>query len=280
MSCNYKCGDITGNCRYPSPPSARTPYQDAASFPKSATTAPLPTNITTPASRINNTILGEVEAANKDIDETTKKLEIVNEAIGIIESINNNLLLRRRRRRRRQTLAVVEPISNCDDFSTKYNHLLNNMTAITDDNIETVKQLTTALTNTLKSNSGIPCDSQEKKIISDNTSKKVDAAKEKIEIYAAEKIKDIAALSNIGSFTAADQETTQEPENTDPETTANQETTADSETIAVSETTAGPEITTDPEPEDTEKTTVPETTTDSETSAEPEDTEKTTVPET
>ena len=171
-------------------------------------------------------------------------------------------------RRRRQTLAVEKQISNCDDFSTKYNHLLNNMTAITDDNVERIKQLTTALTNAMKSNSGIPCDKEEKITIFNNTSQKVDAAREKVKFYAEEKINEIAALSKIEYFTAADQEITAEP-TTHPETTANQEVTADSETLADTETTA-----------DQETTTVQETTTaDSETQAASEQGDTTTETE-
>ena len=147
-------------------------------------------------------------------------------------------------RRRRQTLAVEKQISNCDDFSTKYNHLLNNMTAITDDNVERIKQLTTALTNAIKSNSGIPCDKEEKITILNSTSQKVDAAREKVKIYAEEKIYKIAVLSKIESFTAADQDITAEPKTTDPETPTNQEITAISETIADTDTTADQETTT------------------------------------
>ena len=75
--------------------------------------------------------------------------------------------------------------------------MLDTLAALTDDNISSVKQLVTVITNAVSSNTGIPCTTVEKTSLKTSTSSKVTTAKEKVNNYKTEKDKEITDLHAV-----------------------------------------------------------------------------------
>merc|ERR1712223_1355926 len=132
-----------------------------------------------------------IAAKNAEIGAATENQDAANSASAAVDSVNSALSTRRHRRQAAST--TVGPVSDCADFSTKYNALLDALAALSDDNIDTVKQLVTVLTAAL-SGSGVPCNSAEKTALQSSTSSKVTASKAAASTYAAAKATQIATL--------------------------------------------------------------------------------------
>ena len=148
-------------------------------------------SIPTPASTTYGTTI-KTKAAERTVIAVATENYIAANAAGAVVDLVNNTLSSRRHRRQIESSFTVDPISDCDDFSAKYNYLLDNLTSISDENIETIKQLTTSITKTVSEDSGIPCDSEGKLKLLHSTSTKSDEAKEKVRTYGIAKIREIS----------------------------------------------------------------------------------------
>ena len=164
-------------------------------------------SIPTPASTTYGTTI-KTKAAERTVIAVATENYIAANAAGAVVDLVNNTLSSRRHRRQIESSFTVDPISDCDDFSAKYNYLLDNLTSISDENIETIKQLTTAITKTLSEDSGIPCDSEGKTKLLHSTSIKSNKAKEKVRTYGIAKIRVISLQNQNDNFTAHPANTT------------------------------------------------------------------------
>ena len=131
-----------------------------------------------------------IAAKNAEIGAATENQNAANSASAAVDSVNSALSTRRNRRQAAST--TVGPVTGCTDFSTKYNALLDALAALSDDNIDTVKQLVTVLTAAVSD--GVPCSTEEKTALQSSTSSKVTASKAAASTYAAAKATQIATL--------------------------------------------------------------------------------------
>ena len=160
----------------------------------------------TPASTSSGTTIKTKASDRTDIAVATENYIAANAAGAVVDLVNNTLSSRRHRRQIESFSFTFEPISDCDDFSAKYNYLLDNLTSISDENIETIKQLTTAITKTVSEESGIPCDSEEKMKLLQSTSSKSNEAQANVRTYGKAKIKEISLQTD--NFTSDPASTT------------------------------------------------------------------------
>ena len=120
-------------------------------FPFAVSTTTTTTTTTTITTTTTPDAYERIEAANeiilrKDIKigSAIAKQRIANEASSVIDRIIR-ALSDSRRRRNSSPFDTSGPILNCNDFSTKYNNLLDRMEALSDENIDTVDDLVIVL---------------------------------------------------------------------------------------------------------------------------------------
>merc|ERR1711981_591634 len=198
----------------PTGPSSTGPTGASSTGP----TGPSSTGPTGPSSTAGNPVETiksaneAIEKANADHAEATKNANTANDAGSAVDDIQAKLSSASSSttagvRIKRQASTTVGPITTCDDFTNKYNQLLDELIKLSDDNIGLIQQLVAALTGVLNA---IPCTPQKQAELNEASKSKVDTAKAKTVTYievkeeekkaAGEKVQ--AALQQIADANA------------------------------------------------------------------------------
>merc|ERR1711981_1102363 len=198
----------------PTGPSSTGPTGASSTGP----TGPSSTGPTGPSSTAGNPVETiksaneAIEKANADHAEATKNANTANDAGSAVDDIQAKLSSASSSttagvRIKRQASSTVGPITTCDDFTNKYNQLLDELIKLSDDNIGLIQQLAAALTGVLNA---IPCTPQKQAELNEASKSKVDTAKAKTVTYievkeeekkaAGEKVQ--AALQQIADANA------------------------------------------------------------------------------
>ena len=99
----------------------------------------------------------------------------------------------RERKRRQADPSTVGAVSSCNDFSIKYLLLLDELIALSDNNVGLIKQLVAAIDDVIE----IPCDDNKKETLKAEADFKVNNAKANAEEFKKEKEKTIEDLVKI-----------------------------------------------------------------------------------
>merc|ERR1711953_641986 len=124
-----------------------------------------------------------ITQASADHTRATENSNTASEASSAVDDIQSSLSTRIKRQSESTT---VGPVSDCNDFGSKYNLLLDELSNFSDNNVGLIKQLVAVL----KSVVTIPCTQSEKSSLKSTTASKVDSAKSKASSYKAEKEKE------------------------------------------------------------------------------------------
>merc|ERR1711953_1267111 len=124
-----------------------------------------------------------ITQASADHTRATENSNTASEASSAVDDIQSSLGTRIKRQSESTT---VGPVSDCNDFGSKYNLLLDELSNFSDNNVGLIKQLVAVL----KSVVTIPCTQSEKSSLKSTTASKVDSAKSKASSYKAEKEKE------------------------------------------------------------------------------------------
>merc|ERR1712226_247561 len=124
-----------------------------------------------------NSVITEANAAHAA---ATENANTASDASTAVDEIQASLSARIKRQAASTT---VGPVSDCADFSSKYNQLLNELSNFSDSNVGVIKQLVTVLKNVVTN----PCSLTEKLALKTETEAKVAAAKSKATEYKAAK---------------------------------------------------------------------------------------------
>ena len=136
-----------------------------------------------------------ITKANEDHAKATEDANTASEASNAVDTIQAALGPSSTTvgRIKRQASTTVSPVSGCEDFSSKYSSLLEELTQLSDNNIDLIKQLVTVLTAAIP----VPCTETEKETLKDSTDSKVSAAKAKATEFKEEKEKKIEEYVQI-----------------------------------------------------------------------------------
>ena len=159
--------------------------------PSGSPTTGIPTTTESHESRINaaNEAIAE---ANEKHEQATTNANTASDASDAVDNIHSSLstgttttdltttVISSRVKRQSET-TTISPITDCANFESRYNELLDNLKELDDDKISYIKQLVTLLTNAV--DDGIPCTEEEKASLKSSTEDKVADAKSKASEY-------------------------------------------------------------------------------------------------
>ena len=202
--------DFTEKCRTtsspptdPSGPGVTSPSGPGVTSPSGpGVTSPSGPGSTSVISTLNPTDI--ITAANERIVKAIKEYEVLADhaktaidARSTVDKIQAKLSSSsstlRERRGRQADSSTVGAVSSCSDFRVKYLLLLDELIALSDNNVGLIKQLVAVINAAID----IPCDDTEKETLKEEADLKVNNAKANAEEYKKEKEESIEELVRI-----------------------------------------------------------------------------------
>merc|ERR1711953_87357 len=167
----------------PSQSDTPTGTAEGIELPPSASSTPSTAGSTLSPEDTIDAANAAITQASADHTRATENSNTASEASSAVDDIQSSLGTRIKRQSESTT---VGPVSDCNDFGSKYNLLLDELSNFSDNNVGLIKQLVAVL----KSVVTIPCTQSEKSSLKSTTASKVDSAKSKASSYKAEKEKE------------------------------------------------------------------------------------------
>merc|ERR1711936_1491850 len=167
----------------PSQSDTPTGTAEGTELPPSASSTPSTAGSTLSPEDTIDAANAAITQASADHTRATENSNTASEASSAVDDIQSSLSTRIKRQSESTT---VGPVSDCNDFGSKYNLLLDELSNFSDNNVGLIKQLVAVL----KSVVTIPCTQSEKSSLKSTTASKVDSAKSKASSYKAEKEKE------------------------------------------------------------------------------------------
>ena len=179
----------------PSEPGNASPSDPGSAFPSGTVSTSVKSTLS--PTDIIKAANDRIVQASEEYEVAVNSLKTANDASAIVDKIQAKLSPSSStlvgRNKRQAESSTVGAVSSCNDFSIKYLLLLDELIALSDNNVGLIKQLVAVINAAID----IPCDDNEKKTLKDEADLKVNNAKANAEEYKKEKEESIEELVRI-----------------------------------------------------------------------------------